>query len=852
MLVSYRWLKELLPRLDREAEEVAEALSAIGLAVDGVSDGGGPLRSLVLAEVVRVERHPNRDKLKLVTVRLQPPDSATLSRPPSPRGALALPAEVTVVCGANNVPAPGGLVVFAGLGTKLPGVDFVLERRELGGVISEGMLCSEAELGLTDESSGLLTYPKGSWPLGTRLVDACPEVRDVIFELDITPNRPDALGHVGVARDLAAYFEIELVLPDCTPAAGAALGGGSIALAVSLKNNTPARCPRYGLGLVRGVKVGPSPDYMRYRLHRLGVRPISNVVDITNWIMLEWGQPLHAFDLKKVAGPTIEIRQALEQETLTTLDGVSRSLNPDDVVICDATQALAVAGVMGGKDSEITASTADVLIECAYFDPRSVRRTSRRLGIHSESSHRFERGTDFGATGRVLERAKRLMQELCGGHVAPGELRDDGTAPEVPAIELRSERMAKLLGVDIPFNEATRILGRLGISVEFMSDVGRGGSVARLRGASHRPDVQIEADLIEEVARIRGLDNIPTELPSIPPQMRQASGVIERNAMRHAVSLGLSETLTYSFVSRRELEALGAPAPVVELQNPLSEERNVMRTSLLPGLLEAVRRSRRRAERRVRLFAVGAIFLPISTPNVPVAVRTRTRDDKQGLPYERPTFAAVLAGPRDDYGVVDPEDVDVYSAKAVAVEMIERLTGQTAQVTEASTHPKTAHLHPRGRGLLRVRETEVGSFGPLHPDIEEALDLDGPVMIVELDLAALETLGEQIPRYQPLPKIPPVTRDISLVVKDEYPAERIQAGILGRARPLCESVEVRAEFRGGSVPRGSRSLTFRLRYRDPEAQGGKDGRTLTDQEVDEVQSRVLEQVAVEFGATLRA
>jgi len=852
MLVSYRWLKELLPRLDREPDEVAEALSAIGLAVDGITDHREALRSLVLAEVTGVERHPARDKLQLVSLRIQPPDMAALSRPPSLRGSPTLPSTVTVVCGANNVPPPGGLVVFAGLGTKLPGLDFVIERRELGGVVSEGMLCSEAELGLVQESHGILTYPKGAFPLGTRLTEACPEVRDVIFELDVTPNRPDALGHVGVARDLAAFFEIELVLPDCSPVAGSALGGGSLVTAVGLRNSAAVRCPRYGLGLVRNIQVAPSPDYMRYRLHRLGVRPISNVVDITNWLMFEWGQPLHAFDLSKVSGPEIEVRMAKRGETLVTLDGMVRDLTDDDLLICDAAGGVALAGVMGGKESEITGATSDVLLECAYFDPRSVRRTARRLGIHSESSHRFERGTDFGATSQVLERAKRLIQELCGGLIAPGELRADGVVPEIPAIELRSERLGKLLGVDVPFNEAMRVLTRLGMSIEFMSDVGRDGAIARVRGASHRPDIQIEADLIEEVARIRGLDNIPTELPSIPPQTRQPSGVIEKKVLYQAVNLGLSETLTYSFVSRRDLANLLAPEPVVEIQNPLSEERTVLRTSLLPGLLEAVRRSRRRGEPRVRLFAVGAVFLPITTPHVPVAVRTRTREDRQGLPYERPSFAAVLAGPRDDFGVVDPEAVDVYSAKAIAVEMAERLTGQRAEVLQGLHHPSAQHLHPRARGLVRVQGIDVGTFGPLHPAAVEAFDLDGPVMIVELDLAALEGIGEQVPRYRPLPKVPAVTRDLSLVVKDEVSADQMLQGILTRAKPLCEAVEVRAEFRGGSVPSGSRSLTFRLRYRDPEARGGKEGRTLTDQEVDQVQTQLLEQVAKDFGASLRS
>lgn len=849
MRVSYRWLQELIPRLDREPSEVAEALSSIGLAVDAVFDHESALRPLRLAEVVAVGPHPNREKLKMVTVRTSTPSGgppSSFSRAPVPPQAPS-PVELAIVCGAPNVPPLGDLVVVAGIGAKLPGMDAVLTRREIGGVVSPGMLVSEAELGLAAESDGIITFAQGTFQPGTRLIDAIPEARDVIFELDVTPNRPDALGHVGVARDLAAYFELDFVPPAAKPVGGdEAPGPGR----VDVENQVPARCPRYGLGRVTGIRVGPSPDFMRYRLHRLGVRPISNIVDATNWLMLEWGQPLHAFDFRTIESGKIVVRMAREGEKMTTLDGIERSLTADDLLICDGERPAALAGIMGGAETEIRDSTTEVLVECAYFEPRGIRRTARRLGMHSDSSHRFERGTDHGATEIVLSRALALIAELGGGKVLPGVVRADGIVPEVPAIELRSERMNRLLGVEIPFREATLLLRRLGLEVEFVSDVGRGGTVARIRGASHRPDINIEADLIEEIARIRGLESIPTELPSIPPQKPRTSGLFERRVKTVACEIGLSEALTYAFVSRSDLEAISAPAPTVTLKNPLSEERSVLRTSLLPGLLEALGRSRRRGEGRVRLFAQGSIFLPIDTPHAASAARPRRAEDVGVLPHERPSFAAVLAGPRDEHLVSNPGDVDLYSAKSVAIEMVERLTGLSPTVSHASGE-NVRHLHPRGAALVTVGDVTVGTFGPLHPDVIDALDLGGPAFVVELDLAAIEALGRATPKYSPLPKLPPVLRDLSLVVSDHTPAETVALAIRETAGELCESVRIASEFRGGSVPEAHRSITFRLTYRDPRSRKDGEGRTLTDKEVEEIQTRVLREAESRFGAALR-
>ena len=849
MYVSFRWLSELLPSAQLDPSETADVLTSLGLAVDGVQNFEDALRSVILAEVEAVTAHPSRDTLQLVTIvtRRGKVSPAIGSLPPSSK--LGSPPErLTVVCGAKNVPPKGDLVVFAGLGAKLPGVDFVLSRRDIGGVTSEGMLCSEAELGLAENSAGILTYPAGSFAPGTRFIDAFPEARDVIYELDVTPNRPDALGHVGVARDLGAFFETDLVEPARGPLTESATASEQL---VSVVNQAADRCPRYGAAVVEDVEIGPSPDFMRWRLHRLGIRPISNVVDITNWLLMEYGQPLHAFDAALVKDSKISIRLAREGETITTLDGIDRKLGSDDLVICDASGPTALAGIMGGQNSEIHTETRNVLLECAYFSPQGIRRTARRQAVHTESSHRFERGTDHGATEKVLDRARYLMQTLAKGKPSKGTVRADGMNPQLPLMELNGQKLDSLLGVSVPFKSAVDILGRLGLRVEYLVDTPQ-GSVASVRGASHRPDIKLEQDLIEEIARMRGLDNIPTVLPAIPPQSPRTSGDLERLAAQTAVELGLSEALTHAFVAPADLAALHAPSAVVTLSNPLSEDRSVLRTSLLPGLIEAVGRSRRRGEPRVQLFTLGAIFLPIRSEQPVSSARVRQRADHDALPSEQPTFAAILAGPRDEYLSLKPEPLDIYDAKAIAVEMVERMTRKRVTVAHVGLRDDTQHLHPRGAAEISVGGVRVGLFGPLHPDVIEHFDADGPALVIELNLALIEAVGRVVPRYRPIPKLPSVTRDLSLVLSEETQAQKVADVLMSASGELCESIEVAAEFRGGSVPKGHRSLTFRIVYRDPRAiSSPSEAKTLTDKEVDAVFQRAMAKAQSDFGATLR-
>lgn len=827
MRVSHRWLRELLPGLDLSPARVAERLTAAGLEVESITPFGAGLDPVLVAEVRALEPHPRRANLRLVTVDLGD-------------------RQERVVCGAPNVPDPGGLVVLAPLGAHLPAVGMTLTARDIGGVTSEGMLCSESELGIGAGSDGILILPLGSARPGDRFNEAFP-ASDTLYEIGVTPNRPDALGHVGVARELAALLGLPFTLP--TFAAPKAWAAGDVASLIAVDNREPERCPHYAAAAVLDVTVAPSPLGLQWRLTSLGVRPVSNVVDVTNLLLMLYGQPLHAFDLDRVRGSRIVVRRATPGEPFVTLDGVARDLVDDDLMICDGEAPSALAGVMGGQHSEIRAETRRVLIECAYFAPRGVRRSSRRHGLHTESSHRFERGVDHGRVGHVLEHARAWLAELAGGSPVPGEVHARGALPAPHDIELRTARATALLGRDVTLSEATDTLTRLGFV-----EVARSADSVTVRSATWRPDVTREVDLIEEVARVRGLDAIPTVLPAIQPSAPRRTGLIERELVRAAQSLGLFEALTYSFVSARDLAAVRAPESVVTLDHPLSEERSVLRTSLLPGLLDALERARRNGERGARLFSVGARFLPVlrELPSGAVGdARPRRRDDIARLPEERLSFAAVLAGPRPTY-LAAPTDLDVWDAKGVAVALVERVTGQAPAVAHWGD-ARPAHLHPRAAARLTVERTVVGSFGLLHPEVLDARGLEGQVLVVELDADALESLGRPTPRCAPIPRLPPVTRDIALTVHDDVTAGAVLEILRAAGGDLCESVELFDLFRGGAVPADHRSLAFHVVYRDPLATSAPErARTLTDREVDERHAQVVAAARERLGAELRA
>lgn len=816
MKASYRWLRELVPQLVATPRDLAARLTGAGLEVEGLIEFGVATEACIVSRVVSVRPHPTKSGLRLVTV---------------DRGG----AQQEVVCGAPNVPDPGGLVVLAPLGAHLPAKNVTIAKRAIAGVESEGMLCSEDELGLGDDHDGILVLPAGTAEPGTKLSQAVPAMRDTVLEIGLTPNRPDGLGHIGLAREIAALYGFPFAVPGTATGTDTGTGtmGPAIGELISIEVQDAERCPHYGAAGVVDLSIGPSPS-TRYRLQALGVRSISNVVDVTNLVMLAWGHPMHAFDLDRVRGSKIVVRRAKEGEKLTTLDGVERALVADDLLICDGEGPVALAGIMGGASSEIQPGTKRVLFEVAWFDPRGVRRTARRHGMHTESSHRFERGVDPGDVAQVLEDAVAMTLSLAGGrraagciHVQNARVSAQPTAPSRRALKLRAHRLRDLLGIDVPFAEAVAILERLGFDVAAKDDTSCDVIVP-----THRPDIGREIDLVEEVIRVHGMEAVPAQLPAIRAS-RDVGGREElaRRARDAASSLGLSEAITYCFTSARALEALGAPKPTMVLQNPLGEHHAVMRTSILPGLLDAVANARRHGEREVREFTIGQVFLA-------------PKPEGDGLPDEQLRIGVVLAGDRPGW-LEKPRPLDVWDAKGFAAAIVQRLAGASAsvEVVPASREEAPPHLHPRGAAFVHASGRRIGSFGPLHPDVVEALGLDGEVLVAELDLEPFVE-GPQLPQYAAVPRFPASTRDVALVVKDDIRAGEVEGAVKTAAGPLAEGVRLFDRFVGGQIPAGFSSLAFHVVYRAPD-------RTLTDVEVDAAHANVVKEVGERFGATLR-
>lgn len=805
MRASYQWLKEL-SGVDAPAAEMAERLTRAGLEVEAIEELGQGLEHVVVAEVRATEPVPDRDKLTLVEVF----DGAGVHQ---------------VVCGAPNVPAPGGRVLMARVGATLPGGLEIAERK-VGGVVSRGMLCSETELEIGEGSAGIAVLDDaiGAVP-GTSVTEALA-LHDWAFEIGLTPNRPDCLGHVGLAREVALLYGEAFRLPEVADRAPAAEDPPEIGVEIV----DPERCPRYAAGLIAGVTIGPSPFWLRYRLHVLGLRAIHNVVDATNLVMLERGHPTHAFDLGKVRKNRIVVRVAREGEEMRTLDGVPRAFTSDDLLICDGDGPVAVAGVMGGEDSEIGATTKDVLLECAYFEPRSVRRTSRRLGLHTDASHRFERGVDPRGVPDVLARTSQLIAELAGGAVMAQAVDVYPQPIEPVVVPLRRSRAHKLLGLDLGAESSEAILSGLGCEPRRDGDDGWKVTVP-----TWRPDLGREADLIEELGRVAGYDRIPTKIPHVRPSAEGTPRAVRfaREVREHAAAAGLHEAVTYSFLARRELEAARAPADAVVLSNPLSEEREVMRTSLLPGLARAVVRSQRRQVDRVALFEVGRVFRPSEGP-------------EEVLPRERQKLGIILSGPRRQW-IADEGGVDFYDGKGVVEAVVRPAVGALPELRhEPRLDEEAPYLHPARRAAIWVADVRVGVLGELHPEVADALELEQRGVYAELDLEGLLAAAARtgVPQARALPRFPAVLRDIAMVVPEGVTAGEIAATLTEASSGLAEDVRIFDYYRGAQVPEGHRSLAFRIRYRDP-------GETLTDKRVEKVHQKLAQVAQSRFGATIR-
>jgi phenylalanyl-tRNA synthetase beta chain len=797
MRISLRWLRDLCP-VTLSDEEIADKLTAIGLEVEGrekraIGEG------VVAARIVSTAAIAGSDHLSVCQV----DDGAGVHQ---------------VVCGAQNY-AAGDIVPMARPGAKLPnGTE--IRRAKLRGVESAGMLCSQRELGLSEDHAGLMILPKDARP-GAPL-DVLLGLPDTVLEINVTPNRPDALSHLGIARELSAITGVPVRVPSVQPA-----GKGSLPARIDVED--AQRCPRYVARVIEGVKIGPSPLPVQERLRACGVRPISNVVDATNLALLELGHPLHGFDLDRLAGHRIVVRRAREGEPMTTLDGKERKLSADDLVIADAEKPVALAGVMGGQTSEVGERTTRVLLESAMFEPAGVRRTSRRHALHTEASHRFERGMDERTAEAAANRCAELIVQLAGGRLLPGVL-DVYPAPREPAkVMVRPGRVSAVLGVAVGDDEVDRWLRALQLT-----PVGDG----RWSVPSWRRDLTREIDCIEEIARLRGYDTIPVKLhpaglgetAAISPQRR-----VTAHARAALSAHGFDEALNYSFLAERDLAAVSSQK-AVRVANPLTTEQGAMRTTLLAGLLRNVGHNLSRGVRDVRLYELGRVYVPEPDARHP--------SGELAWPAHEPRkLGLVLTGSRRAKswnGGGDP--ADFFDLKGAVEDVLEAMGIAGAQF-QLADHPA---LHPTTASALLIAGKSAGVLGQVHPRVAAHFEVPAESCLAELDWETLLGQALALKQLRGVPKFPAVARDLAFVVDAAVPAEKLLEEIRAAdAAKLLEQVTLFDVYRGPPVPEGRKSVAFGLTLRAAD-------RTLTDAEADALTAAVRDRLKARLGAEIRA
>ncbi len=770
-----------------------------GLEVTGVERTGSDWENVVVGAVIEVEPHPDADRLRLVTV-----DDGTTRH--------------EVVCGAPNV-AQGQRIAYASIGASLidahTGEPKKLKKAKIRGVVSEGMVCSERELGLSDEHEGILVLAPDA-PVGRALAEV---LGDTVLVIDMKPNRADGLSILGVARDVAALTATTAREPDFSFEAK----GAAIEKRAKATIEDPDLCSRITFALIEGIVIGPSPGWMQERLLAAGMRPISNVVDVTNYVMLELGQPIHAFDYDKIADHHIIVRRAKPGEKLTTLDGKERSFTPEQLLITDRSGPVAVAGVMGGLATEVTDATRNILLEVANFNPVSIRRTAAALKLPSEASRRFAWGIAPELAPLASRRATKLLVELASGTAAQGLIDVYPVKSEPTKISLPRKRVSQVLGIDPSLEKITECLVRLGF------DVSRDGDGLSAIVPYWRRDVQIPDDLVEEVARMIGYDEIPV-LPldgRIPPRVRQPERELRERVKDILVGAGMQEIITYPLTSPEVLERvvspdeLAASAPLAVV-NPLNVGQEKLRTSLRASVLEIVARNQRLGTARLALFEAARVYLP--TPN--------------GLPDERERVVGAVSGARlDRWGSPTDERVDFFDAKAY-VERVFETTGVTAAYAASDEYGLLT-----GRcAEIRVGDARVGVLGQVHPKTAESFGLAGDVFLFEVGLRELLPHVSSVPRYRPVSKFPAVIEDLAVVVSVDTTAGAVSAEIQGH--PLVASVRAFDEYQGDPVPEGKKSLAFQVSYQAPD-------RTLTDADVAKARERILARLQSRLGAELR-
>jgi phenylalanyl-tRNA synthetase beta chain len=790
MQFNVGWLKKWVAT-DLDAASLADKLTSSGLEVEDIRSAAGEFSDVVVAEIEDCQPHPNADKLSLCTV-----NDGSADR-------------LQIVCGAPNA-RPGIRVPLARVGAKI-GPDFRIKRARLRGIESSGMLCSAKELGLSDDHSGLMELPADA-PIGTDLVDYL-SLDDTVIEVDLTPNRADCLSIRGLARDVSASCNAEYtgLQIDSVPA--------RIAADFPIRLESPADCPRYAGRIIRGIDSNAqAPLWMTETLRRCGLRSISPTVDVTNYVLLELGQPMHAFDLDKL-NDEIVVRRGRQGEKLVLLDESEVELDEDVLAICDSQGPVAIAGIMGGLETGVTSTTKDILFESAYFKPATIMGKARAYGMHTDASHRFERGVDPQGQVQAVERATALLLEIAGGEPGPLLLAEDqASIPRNQAVELRPERLNAVLGCDIPRQTTESILERLGMDVTWNSDRWT------VTAPPARFDIEIEEDLIEEVARIYGYDEIPEAPVSGELAPGAASGhLLSLARVRESLcAAGYQEAINYSFVDQQRLEAVHHDERILALANPLSSDMDVMRTTLLPGLLTSLARNIRRQQPRVRLFETGVAFLQGDTMNEMERLAGIATGDALPEQWGEPSRA-----------------LDFFDIKGD----IERLYAMRGDAGKPVFEPgELPWMHPGASAVIKLNDEVAGWCGAVHPSVLKAFEIKKSVFAFELDLENL--LQRDVPFTGAISRFPSVRRDLAILLPNDVSYARVRACIISAAGPLLEKLVVFDVYQDKNLKKGYKSLAIGLIFNNVSS-------TLKDEDVDPVIETVVSELEQRLGTQLR-
>lgn len=798
MLLPVKWLKDYVD-VNLDTKELSDLLTLSGSHVESIIDLDNGIKNVVVGHILEIKEHPNADKLCITIVDVGKE-------------------ELQIVTGATNI-KEGDYVPVALLGAKLPnGVK--IKKGKLRGEDSFGMLCSLRELGISDnvvpkEMKDGIFILDGEYQVGLDIKEVLGLYGEVI-EFEITPNRPDCLSIIGMARETSATINTEMKYPD-----------------IKIKNEEgnisdylkdveivdEELCNRYYARVIKDVKIEPSPLWLQTRLMEAGVRPINNIVDITNYVMLEFGEPLHAFDLGKINGNDIFVRRAIESENIKTIDGVVRELRPSDLVIADGERPIAIAGVMGGFDTEVTDDTNIILLEAANFDDNSVRLTSKSLNLRTEASARFEKGIDSNLCEVACNRVCQLIEEINAGVVVGGAIDNYPNRQYPQKVQLRLDRVSKLLGVEVEKENIINTLNRLEFNVEKKDDN------LQVEVPTFRLDVEREVDLIEEVGRIYGLHNIPNKplVGALTRGERPYNVIIKDKVIRILQGLGLNEVMTYSFISPKaydkiKLNSNSIKRNSVKILNPLGEDYSVMRTTIIPNMMELLSRNYNHGVNKAFAYEIGNIFIPRNESNTE-------------LPLERMTLTIGMYG-----------DVDYYYIKGVVETLFKRLGMEDFRYLREENHPT---FHPGRTANIVYGNRVLGIIGEVHPDVMENYEIGIPVYIGELDFEIIVEEANLINKYKPLPKYPSIIRDLAVVLDRDIPVSNIEDVIMKWGKGIIEKVELFDVYEGEQIPEGKKSIAYSITYRSYE-------KTLKDEDVNVVHEKIVEEIENTFEANLRS